>query len=640
MQQRIGKPVISIFLLCLSLYGESAGAAPPLPAGHPRLQITEHQPSPVIVHVGAVDRDIVALQIEAQRTERTAVEPYKPRPGDVTKVNEQHGVVNSVELIRDGKRVGYLAGRDRSHVWFFEKLVGNTLDIGKADNPASYQISLSGSSQSCSPSHVWRKSKPIDIALPATEFPTRHYIYLPLSTSLESGRTYTLHLPDLNLNEDAVTFLFDSKLTRSEAIHVNHIGYRPDDPVKHAFLSVWLGNGGPHSFGNNLPFQLVNHETNEVVHRGSVSDVWPADRPEQMKRKQNHSLTDVVRIDFSEFVQSGTYRVSVEGIGCSYPFTIIPMIWEEPFLIAMKGFYHQRSGLALRAPYTDFTRPRPYHPNDGLKVYASAVTLMETRNGLNLLGESSNFGALNENVTAITVDNAWGGYFDAADWDRRIQHLSSSRSHLELLELFPSYFTDLSLNIPESGDAIPDLLDEALFNIDCYRRLQTPEGGIRGGIEAAEHPVKGETSWLESLRVMTYAPGPWSSYMYVNVAARAAYLLKPYDEERASILQQSALRAWQWAEVNCEQFQGKYGKHPRWNEVVDERNLAALELYRLTAEKKWHDRFVEDSIFAMANPADQSQSGRQRDAAFLYARLPEKSARSHDRVEREACTAS
>ncbi len=161
---------------------------------------------------------------------------------------------------------------------------------------------------------------------------------------------------------------------------------------------------------------------------------------------------------------------------------------------------------------------------------------METRNGLNLLGESSNFEALNKNVTPVTVDNAWGGYFDAADWDRRIQHLASSRSHLELLELFPAYFTQLNLNIPESGDAIPDMLDEALFNIDCYRRLQTPAGGIRGGIEAAEHPVKGETSWLESLQVMAYAPGPWSSYFYANVAARAAYLLRPFDAERATVL--------------------------------------------------------------------------------------------------------
>ena len=102
-----------------------------------------------------------------------------------------------------------------------------------------------------------------------------------------------------------------------------------------------------------------------------------------------------------------------------------------------------------------------------------------------------------------------------------LREVPVSRRHLELLQLYPNYFAETNLNLPESDNSIPDIIDEALFNIDCYRRLQTVEGGIRGGIEAAEHPKQGETSWLESLKVMAYAPGPWSSYLYANVAARA-----------------------------------------------------------------------------------------------------------------------
>ncbi len=128
-----------------------------------------------------------------------------------------------------------------------------------------------------------------------------------------------------------------------------------------------MGDGGAHVFERNLQFALVDHATNDVVFRGVVTDVWPAGRPENMKRKQNHSLTDVALIDFSDYSKPGTYRVSVEGIGCSYPFSIGATIWEKPFLTSMKGFYHQRSGIALGAPYSDFSRPRPYHPDDGLQ---------------------------------------------------------------------------------------------------------------------------------------------------------------------------------------------------------------------------------------------------------------------------------
>jgi endoglucanase len=582
-----------------------------------RLQISASQPAPVIVHVGAVDRNILALDIEAQRTQRSAVQPYAPLPGDKIKVNERDGIVKSVELIRGGKAVAYLAGKDRKHVWFFERVLGNPLDTDTVDDPSTFRLSYDGGTRTITPRAVYRKSKPIDIVNPIKSFPKRHSLYLELPSALKPGQTYTLHMPDLQLNSKEISFTFNPAALRSESIHVSHIGFRPTDPVKHATLSIWLGNGGAHAYGRDLRFALLDHKSGKSAFHGTVGKPWSADRPETMKRKQNHSLTDVALIDFSEFSQPGVYRVYVESIGCSDPFAIDESVWTPPLRTVMQGFYHQRSGISLGAPNSDYSRPRPYHPDDGLVVYASDVTLMETRNGLNLLGQSNNFQALNEHVTERVVDNAWGGYFDAADWDRRIQHLSASRYHLELLELFPDFFTPFNLNIPESGSPIPDILDEALFNIDCYRRLQTPQGGIRGGIEAAEHPAQGDTSWLESLTVMAYAPGPWSSYYYANLAARAAYLLRPLAAERATALEQSALRAWSWAEANRDRFEKTYGQQHQWNKIIDERNLAALEFYRLTGESRWHDLFLEDALLV----SSKSRQG-QRDALFLYARLP------------------
>ncbi len=112
---------VRVFTLCLwlLLLSGQVNAASPLPAGHPRLRITAAAPAPVILHLGAVDHSILALQIEAQRTVRSAVKRYEPLPGDQTKVNRQHGVIKSVQLIRDGKPVAYLAGKDRKHAWFF-----------------------------------------------------------------------------------------------------------------------------------------------------------------------------------------------------------------------------------------------------------------------------------------------------------------------------------------------------------------------------------------------------------------------------------------------------------------------------------------------------------------------------------------
>ncbi len=68
-------------------------------------------------------------------------------------------------------------------------------------------------------------------------------------------------------------------------------------------------------------------------------------------------------------------------------------------------------------------------------------------------------------------------------------------------------------------------MDEALWGLDGYRRMQTPEGGIRGGIESEEHPRHGEGSWQESLMLSAYAPDPRSSFIYAASAAKLARAL-------------------------------------------------------------------------------------------------------------------
>jgi endoglucanase len=117
--------------------------------------------------------------------------------------------------------------------------------------------------------------------------------------------------------------------------------------------------------------------------------------------------------------------------------------------------------------------------------------------------------------------------------------------------------------------------------LDFYRRLQTADGGIRGGIESANAPRAGETSWQESLNVYAYAPDPWSSYIYAGVAARAARVLKDYNVRLATVYEKSAIRAMNWAEAEVP-------TDPKYDniDIRDERNLAALELYLLTQNNR------------------------------------------------------
>ena len=192
----------------------------------------------------------------------------------------------------------------------------------------------------------------------------------------------------------------------------------------------------------------------------------------------------------------------------------------------------------------------------------------------------------------------------------------TQRLHLELFELNPDFFRNLCLYIPESGNDLPDVVDEALFGIDMYRRMQTPEGGIRGGIESSEHPIDGSTSWQETQTVLIYAPDHWSSYIYTGVAARAAGILKMLGKtELAQIWEASAVKAMEWAEVEYQ----KWMASPDYAKVRDraksaipvERNLAAVELYRLTKDKRWHQVYL----------TTQNLQTNRTEAAFIYTRL-------------------
>jgi endoglucanase len=186
---------------------------------------------------------------------------------------------------------------------------------------------------------------------------------------------------------------------------------------------------------------------------------------------------------------------------------------------------------------------------------------------------------------------------------------------LDLALFFPTFAIDTNLNIPESSNDLADIIDEALFNVDFYKRLQTPNGGIRGGIESEEHPRHGEMSWQESLTVLAYAPGVWSSYLYAGVATRASLVVSLYDDERVGLCLQSAHYAMQWAEHELPNREDHDDPH----QVNDARNLAAAELYRATGETRWHDLFMNTTVFT--DPlADVYlwESHDQAEAAWVY----------------------
>ena len=598
---------------------------------------------PAIVRVAPVSPDMLALEIQAQVIVNHGQQPYEAKPGDEIRTGDRkllvwdHGKIawgpKDRTLFRaegDGQPQRFAEYTEVYGTWKpvirRERTTGQPLTVMTADVPAAYRVGPADGGEPAEPVAVYRKSKPTDSNDLGGDKPYRHIIYLKLASPLVEGQRYTVQLPGLNTKQAEVAYVHDPRGTRSEAVHASQIGYRPDDPYKRAYLSLWAGTGGGRTYDTGT-FELIDNRTGRTVYTGQVKLGFPASRPEQLKTEKNFVQADVYDLDFSDFRTPGEYRVFVPGVGCSYPLTIGEDVWTEAFRTSMHGFLSHRSGIALGPPFSDYRRPRNMHPADGFRIFEIISTRLE--------GEASKVQAALAEALGPDLDasklqtraGAWGGYMDAGDWDRRSQHLAPTYEHLELLDLFPAFCEATALALPaaEADDKLPDVLNEALWNIDLYRRLQRADGGVGGGVESTAHPRSGEASWQETLLLGTFAPDPLSSMLYAADAAKAARLMRKYDADRAAGYLDTAAKAFAWARRNGERVLDEVAaRNPDWKLANTERDLeswtalAAIELYRATGEAEYHRIAVASPAFTFAD--DISRHWR---ILYAYARLPE-----------------
>jgi len=577
--------------------------------------------SPAVEHVAPVAPEVLAIEIQAGRLLPAKLIKYEPQSGDQKREKKnKEGEIEAVLLERSGNTVGWLIGPQRDWLTTWEAIEGDPLLEFVADDASTFAVVSTNDPAFVSPVKpvsVGRKSHVNAWAQGPATVGVRHTLYLRLPKPLAPGKVYSLDLGSLNTRQSRVELILDPARTRSEAVHVNQIGYRPDDPAKQAFVSCWMGTGGSLPLPASLNFSLVDDTTRKVVFSGKGERHYPADKPELMAREVNFNGTDVARWDFSAFKTPGRYCVVLEGVGCSYPFEIGPEAWRKAFVTQMRGLFHQRSGVELGPPYTTYRKPRDMHPANGYRVTKTRYRVVEAG------GEA--WAAIPAGDTGESAAG-WGGYHDAGDWNpRRVSHMRVTMASLEMLDLFPDYFAPLKLNIPPTA-GLPDILTEALFEFECFQRLQQRDGGVPYGMESKADPLEGEVSWLNSFPSYVFAADYASSWYYAATGARLSRLLEPRDAQRAAVIRASAIRAFDFAEKDFarDNAAGLPARRNNTWQVMDDRNLAALELCGLTREAKYHEVFLADSVLKDEKP-ELFAYGRhvQRDQAFAYARLPE-----------------
>ncbi len=421
-------------------------------------------------------------------------------------------------------------------------------------------------------------------------------------TPLQPGATYTVNAAGTIA---PTTFTYDPSSMLSPAVRVTQTGLAVNDDPKVAYLSGWYNGIGSSAVTPDPRFTVIDVDSGAVAYEGRGRT-----RPFGDELGQGDLTGSVaVELDFTPLTTPGRYQVCVEDVGCSYQFEISDNVWLELTDTVARAVYHQRSGVELGPPFTSVIRPRPYHPDDGIVINHSDYTLLEAQRST----ANTDFEELAQQARKDVSTEAWGGHFDAGDWDRRINHLWYVRTAAMLVDLYPEIYANRDLNIPESGDAIPDILDEALWSLDFYQRLQDDEGAVSGGVEASAHPPPNATSWVDDLAVFVYKPDIYATYIYAAVAAEVSSVVEPYDRDRAQSYRNSATKAMEWAESEWDSLDDETTDFVR-----PQRNVAAASFLALTGESRWHKIFVETAPYIDDSSPSSCHIRTQCDGAWLY----------------------
>jgi endoglucanase len=385
----------------------------------------------------------------------------------------------------------------------------------------------------------------------------RHKVYLSLLSNLIENQTYTI-----TSNYGNHTFTFNQNNTFCESIKVNQVGYALNSSVRYANFGIFMGDKGAVQLTNPPSYSVKDSLTNTTQY-SDVLTFWGDDTGIEIDNSGEY----VYRMDLSS-LEEGKYYIEIDGIGRSLYFGIGVEYSRKIAKTHLRGMYHQRCGIALEEPYTEFERGLCHHevaftkyPGNGNEGEGWIIV-----------------------PTGTPMVNIEGGYHDAADFDRRVYHTTIPLLTLNYYEAFENHFVDCQYNIPESGNGIPDFLDEALWGVKIWENLQLDStnssdpleyGGVMGGTETSEHPGYGydRADWENNGNAVygTYAIYESTTYASAGFFAQASRLLEPYDLQKSIAFLNRAISAW------------NYCQNQGFDTRIGFKMYAALQLYLATA---------------------------------------------------------
>ena len=308
------------------------------------------------------------------------------------------------------------------------------------------------------------------------------------------------------------TALAQIKDTVSNPIRLNQLGFYPN-AIKKAIILNRDGGGR---------FSIVNLNKHTVF----SSTLKPSATPSFAGK-----ITYIA--DFSKIKKPGAYRLYINGGGYSYSFWIKNDVHAKVANAVIKAYYFMRASTPLTKKFAGKWNRAEGHPDNKVLIHPSAAS---------------------EKRPAGTIISSPGGWYDAGDYNKYIVNSGISTSTLlSLYEDFPVHMNSVKLSIPESGNGLPDVLNEVLWNLRWMLTMQDPnDGGVyhkltNAAFDKFQMPDKG----TEPRYVVQ--KGTAATLDFAAVMAQASRIMSRFPKQLPGLADScliAAKSAWLWAQNN------------------------------------------------------------------------------------------
>jgi len=387
-------------------------------------------------------------------------------------------------------------------------------------------------------------------------------------------------------------------------IMIDQFGYRPDDQKIAVIVDPKIGGNSNENFNPGSTYEVRTWDDDKVVFTGNPVE-W------------NNGAIDFSSgdkgwwFDFSRLNKEGEYYIfdKEQNVG-SYKFEISKNVYKNILKAAMRVFYYQRLNDPKKKPYAE----EPWTDD------AAFIGPDQDREAL----------YVNDMKNKSLAKDLSGGWMDAGDYNKYVT-FADNPIHL-LLTAYnqnPKIFTD-DYNIPESGNGVPDIIDEIKYELDWLKKMQEDDGGVLIKMGNIDFNISSPPS--TDKRPRYYGPKCSSSTIAAaGMFAHAAIVFSgfPTLTEYAKDLEKRAVKAWKWYKSNprsdsCDDGTIESGDADYSLDMQDGMEVvSAIYLFALTGKSKYND-IVKNNFYVTSPFYDSHLSlffSHQEDALLYYTTL-------------------